>query len=243
MPSNRATRSNAMPQQPWPTHHQPNDVDDYNLQQQQPCLQQPFLPAHQSLGPTALSPILPEVLEQIISTVTAEVTHRLNSQSLPGPFDTSLVVETAVVSSLPTHTAPHSSLDAVVTDAVQSGQSTITGESSGPQPMLPNSLHFSANLPLDARISTKLKSKIWNDDYIDFGSLLSNPISTNKFQLSVQASSDGLPLSLSLEPLNRSRKVHSISVWMSAFRIFVGVYTKKHPHESPALMKYSNIVQ
>ena len=80
-------------------------------------------------------------------------------------------------------------------------------------------------------------------DYIDFGSLLSNPISTNKFQLSVQALSDGLPSSLSLEPLNRSRKVHSISVWMSAFRIFVGVYTKKHPRESPALMKYSNIVQ
>ena len=188
-----------------------------------------------------ISPISPEVLEQIISTVTAEVTRRLNSHSLPGPCDTSPVVETAVVSSLPTHTAPHSSLDAVVTDAVQSAHSTITGESSGPQ--LPNSLHFSANLPLDARISTKLKSKIWNDEYIDFGSLLSNPISANKFQLSVQASSDGLPSSLSLEPLNRPRKVHSISVWMSAFRIFVGVYTKKHPHESPALMKYSDIVQ
>ena len=30
---------------------------------------------------------------------------------------------------------------------------------------------------------------------------------------------------------------------MSAFRIFVGVYTQKYPHESPALMKYGDIVQ
>jgi hypothetical protein len=30
---------------------------------------------------------------------------------------------------------------------------------------------------------------------------------------------------------------------MSAFRIFVGVYTQKYPHESPALMKYGHIVQ
>jgi hypothetical protein len=32
-------------------------------------------------------------------------------------------------------------------------------------------------------------------------------------------------------------------MWMSAFRIFVGVYTQKYPHESPVLMKYGNIVQ
>ena len=64
-----------------------------------------------------------------------------------------------------------------------------------------------------------------------------------KFQLSVQVLSEGLPSSLSLEPITKPRKVRSISVWMSAFRIFVGVYTKKHPHKSPALMKYSDIVQ
>ena len=34
----------------------------------------------------------------------------------------------------------------------------------------------------------------------------------------------------------------SVSVWMSAFCIFVGVYTQKYPHESPALMKYGAIV-
>ena len=99
-----------------------------------------------------ISPISPEVLEQMVSTVTAEVTRRLNSHSLPGPCDTSPVIETAVVSSLPTHTAPHSSLDAVVTDAVQSAHSTITGESSGPQPTLPNSLHFSTNMPPKVKI-------------------------------------------------------------------------------------------
>ena len=65
----------------------------------------------------------------------------------------------------------------------------------------------------------------------------------NKFQLSVTPSSDGLASSLSLDPVTKPQKVASISMWMSAFRIFVGVYTQKYPHESPALMKYGNIVQ
>jgi hypothetical protein len=65
----------------------------------------------------------------------------------------------------------------------------------------------------------------------------------NKFQLSVTPSSDGLASSLSLDPVTKPQKVASISMWMSAFRIFVGVYTQKYPHESPVLMKYGNIVQ
>jgi hypothetical protein len=30
---------------------------------------------------------------------------------------------------------------------------------------------------------------------------------------------------------------------MNTFRIFVGVYAQKYPHESPTLMKYGDIVQ
>ena len=110
-------------------------------------------------------------------------------------------------------------------------------------PTFPGQPYHLVTLPLDSRVSIKLKKKIWDDIFIDFGSLLSNPVTDNKFQLSAKTSSDGLAPSLSLDPVTKPQKVASVSVWMSAFRIFVGVYTQKYPHESPALMKYGDIVQ
>ena len=59
----------------------------------------------------------------------------------------------------------------------------------------------------------------------------------------MKTSIDGVAPSLSLDPVTKPQKVASVSVWMSAFRIFVGVYTQKYPHESPALIKYGDIVQ
>jgi hypothetical protein len=68
-------------------------------------------------------------------------------------------------------------------------------------------------------------------------------MSDNKFQLSFSSSDAGLPPSLSVEPISKAKKITNISGWMSAFRTFVGVYAQKYPHESPALMKYGDIVQ
>jgi hypothetical protein len=104
----------------------------------------------------------------------------------------------------------------------------------------PTQEYHSISLPIDCRISIKLKNKIWNDEYIDFGSLLSNPMSDNKFQLSFSSSDAGLPPSLSVEPISKAKKITHISGWMNAFLIFVGVYAQKYPHESPALMKYGD---
>jgi hypothetical protein len=56
----------------------------------------------------------------------------------------------------------------------------------------PTQEYHSISLPIDCRISIKLKNKIWNDEYIDFGSLFSNPMSENKFQLSFSSSDTGL---------------------------------------------------
>jgi hypothetical protein len=68
-------------------------------------------------------------------------------------------------------------------------------------------------------------------------------MSDNKFQLSFSSSDAGLPQSLSVEPISKAKKITNICVWMSAFRIFVGVYAQKYPRESPALMKYGDVVQ
>jgi hypothetical protein len=146
-----------------------------------------------------------------------------------------------VVTPAATSTVPQLPGSAVVEQALHSAHSAITGETFSAMPSLPGQPYHSVTLPLDSRVSPKLKNKIWDDNVIDFGSLLSNPVMDNKFQLSVTPSSDGLASSLSLDPVTKPQKVASISMWMSAFRIFVGVYTQKYPHESPALMKYDDL--
>ena len=40
----------------------------------------------------------------------------------------------------------------------------------------------------------------------------------------------------------KPKRIYSIEVWDNAFRIFVGVFTQKYPHEAPYLLKYSEIV-
>jgi hypothetical protein len=57
-----------------------------------------------------------------------------------------------------------------VEEALQSVHSAVAGEPSSYSAM-PSQPYQSIHLPLDSRITTKLKNKIWNDEYIDFGSL------------------------------------------------------------------------
>ena len=196
-------------------------------------------------SPEPSAAISAELLEQIVSTVTAEVTRRLTPLSQP-ELASDAIVEAPVVTPAATSSVPQLPGAAVVEQALHSAHSAITGETEetlSAMPTFPGQPYHSVTLPLDSRASIKLKKKIWDDVFIDFGSLLSNPVTDNKFQLSVKTSSDGLAPSLSLDPVTKPQKVASVSVWMSAFRIFVGVYTQKYPHESPALMKYGDIVQ
>ena len=110
-------------------------------------------------------------------------------------------------------------------------------------PLLVYHHHYSPSaLPVDVRVSEKLKSKIWANEYIDFGSLLVNPLFENKYHVTFQNPQGGLTPSLSLESIVKPKRINSIEVWDKAFRIFVGVFTQKYPHEAPHLMKYSEIL-
>lgn len=99
-----------------------------------------------------------------------------------------------------------------VQQVVTSVQSNLSGEQglfpSLPQPQDP---FTSINLPVDARVAMKLKTKIWQQEYIDFGSLLVNPTLDGKFQLTIHNSNEGLSPSLALEPLNKPQKIALLS--------------------------------
>ncbi|RUA06909.1 MAG: hypothetical protein DSY43_00965 [Gammaproteobacteria bacterium] len=120
-------------------------------------------------------------------------------------------------------------------------QSALTGEPN--QLALPKELFSSPNLAIDARVSEKLQSKIWNNEYLDFSLLLSNPVLEGKYQLTVTTANNESSHALCLEPVSKSKKITSIETWISCFHIFVGVFTRKYPNEAPALMKYGEVVQ
>jgi hypothetical protein len=106
----------------------------------------------------------------------------------------------------------------------------------GKRPSLPSQIFQSISLPIDSRVSAKVQAKIWNGEYIDFGTLLGNPMLDEKLQISVRTGTAG-----TLFQIKENSKI--LDNWMAAFHIFVGVYTVKYPMDAPILMKYGDIVR
>ena len=90
-------------------------------------------------------------------------------------------------------------------------------------------------VPIDSRVPSKLKAKIWSNEYFDFAQLFSTSPPEHRFQLSLTNNTDGtgsnVP-SLCLEPANKLKPIVTIDAWTNAFQIFVGVYTSKFPNET-----------
>ena len=142
----------------------------------------------------------------------------------PWPVDASATVETATAAEI----ASISSLSA--------GMSISNSNDK------PSEVNFtSVAIDLEARVSAKLKAKIWADEYIDFGALLSSFPDDDKFILSFN--NDGKSPSLCLEPSKPKPKFLSLGQWQTAFNTFVAVYTVKYPLKVAALLKYCEVVR
>ena len=207
-------------------------------------------------APPTVRGLDPSMVQSLVSTVTAEVTRQLTATlpalaSLSGPTSsvTGDVPPLAEERCLSTPPLPGVSATNLVEGAIAAAHSRIIG---APQ-LLPTSaqtqrqanpsqIFLSASLPIDSQLSAKIKEKIWNEEFVDFGSLLSNSVH-DKYQISVQNTETGASACFCLEPVSRPKKIMSIEVWQQAFNIFVGVYTQKHPHEAPALMKYGQTIR
>lgn len=95
-------------------------------------------------------------------------------------------------------------------------------------------------VPLDAGVDMKLKIKIWSDEYIDFTQLLRPHANSHMLQVS-QFGTEGQQIIL--PPNNKKPYLKDFNEWIKAFFIFVSIYSKKHPGEIPALMKYADNIR
>ena len=145
-----------------------------------------------SVSPPASSAALPPgVLQHIIATVTAEVTKKLGETQEP-------TTEAPVASS---HEGVVGQAETSLQGAIASFQSSLAGEAlSSSTPTQPKDIFSSISIPADARVPLKLKTKIWEEQYIDFGSLLVTPVHNGRYQLTLQHLDEGSAPSLTLEP-------------------------------------------
>ena len=168
-----------------------------------------------------------ELIAQITSVVTQNVTRELTkvfnapSNNVPGslPRANDTIEVPVAVASLP-------STSDVLPSSIGSA-----GELSDP--------FVSSSLAIDSRVTDKIKQKIWNHEYVDFGALLVNPTIPPRYKVSLDSSES----QLTLEPADKVRKITTIESWLTAFHVFVGVYTSKYSSEAPALMKYGSLIR
>ena len=109
----------------------------------------------------------------------------------------------------------------------------------------PKDISVSSDIPIDMSVSDRLKRKIWAHEYVDFGLLADNKKDHDSFHLCLSndmTSSNDQPL-ITLEPMSKSKHINSIEMWVTAYQIFVGVYTQRYPVEAPFLMKYSETIR
>ena len=129
-----------------------------------------------------------------------------------------------------------------VSDLTNAGQIPLNTEGTGPRP---TTEFRSVAISLAARVNSKTKAKIWAQQYIDLGSLLSIAPSNNSYSLSLKSTNDNSSATpkLCLEPNDKPRRIFNINQWLTAFNIFVSVYTERFNQAAPKLMKYCETVR
>ena len=139
-------------------------------------------------------------------------------------------------------------ITAEVADILQDGHASGTSRGGAP-PILndsrPQSTFTSISVPLSSRVSAKLKAKIFVNEYVDFGALLSSfPNNERKCSLSMApAEGSSSRPKITLERLQNAKRIQSIQQWVSAFDMFVCVYSEKFTAATPRLMKYCEVVR
>lgn len=110
-----------------------------------------------------------------------------------------------------------------------------------PSAIRPSIIHRPGML-LSLGVSTEIRKKIHQNEYVDFAQLLNKSQQSSDFKL--QVNNQGSNNQIVLTPVNTTHRINSIEQWTKAFLIFCTIHLEKFPHEAVALNTYqSNITQ
>ena len=144
----------------------------------------PAVPTHSN--EPVQSMLSPQFMETLITRVADEVSRRLSPaevSSNPSPATLATLREVPVSSPVGQNTEEVAST--VVQQSLANASTALTGlipQVSASNPV-PGPLFQSVSLAVDACLSEKIRTKIWKDEYVDFGSLLANPVLVDQYQI------------------------------------------------------------
>ena len=138
-------------------------------------------------------------------------------------------------------------VEAVVEEEISTLARGTAASITSASPHMPSSMQPFASIaiPLGSTVSSKLKSKIWANEYINFGALISISPSSDKYSLSFNPAtiSSNQP-QLTLEPYQPTKKSTAlVSGYQPLINAFAAVYSERFPNEAPKLMKYCEIIR
>lgn len=109
----------------------------------------------------------------------------------------------------------------------------------------PQDIFVSLDIPIDMNVSDTPKTKIWSQEYVEFGLLLNNKRAFQFSSMSFQWHSiiNWANLSLHWSQIKSQSTSIQLICGSQLTNFFVGVYTQKYPLQAPALMKYGDIVK
>ena len=194
----------------------------------------------QTTSSTASSSATANLLPKLTSAISAAVVQSLRSAGLLSTEDTASDPAAAV----------QGSVAAVVQDITGEGQiansqfaNSVLEPGSLETDTRPEKIHQLISVPLSSKVPDKTQTKIWANDYIDLGTLLSPLPGDPKYNFTVKSSSLSSQPIVSLEPAQASKRIVTIDQWTTAFQTFVAIYTVRFPNSAPGLMKYSATVR
>ena len=114
---------------------------------------------------------------------------------------------TSVPATTSSSASPDDVASSVVQQSVANAANSLTGLAVQEPLEVPGQLFQSAGWPVGAYVSEKLRAKIWSNEYIDFGSLLTNPVFKDQYRLTFQGADSGLVPPLRLEPVSKPKKI------------------------------------
>ena len=117
------------------------------------------------------------------------------------------------------------------------GENVVTLAEPGLDSPAPKQIFSSVAVSLSSRVSSKVKAKIWSNEYLDFGTLLSFSPNNQKYSLSLASSdSETTRPHLTLEPSQPIKKIQTINQWLSAFNS--GPRRAKRASGAPWVIKF-----
>ena len=179
------------------------------------------------LSPTELGAIISQAISGALQSVGIVQTNLAPAERNSGT-NTQPTVQPTVVED-----AASKEIEAL-TNTVAAGRLTFPTEK-------PEKTFSSVTFDLESRVSDRVKAKIWVNEYVDFGSLLTVSPDQSKYRTSVTDDHDHP--SLCLEHVKPKRRRLTIDQWLTAFNVFVALYTIKTPSAISSLIKYCEVVR